>query len=488
MRPSLLLSFGLTLLSLGLTACTSGRIKLDDTGSSSGDGGGTVGDGGGGGTGIGDGGSENTAGDMFTALSSRIHPDYGSLAYVSWDQAEAATVHIEYSFDDGVWVQSPSKAQEAGTHEQILVGIPYEEIVSWRVVAEDGSHSGGFIDGPLFRTDDLPDGLPLGEVLTSEPDKWLPGGTYLLTSINQDTGGWTGGTYWRFIIDRQARVVWAAKAPERHWTLFDQVSVDGDHILWDEATYWSSYDDGAASVVHSTYLDEEIAVYPTPGLHHCFIEMPDHTLVWGSQDHGGGEALVERAPTADAGTEHIIWTCDANWPGAGRSCESNGLFWVSSTDTFLYSFYTNNSLVEVDHTTGDSQWWAGEVSDGYEFDPSNSQFSWQHGVSYTSAGTLLLSTEARVGTGHTTMVREYDVDHETGALHQVWSYDPGVYATTNGDAWRLTNGNTLHVVGSAGHVFEVDPDGNPVWHVTWHGTHLMGRGTLIDDLYTLVKP
>ena len=50
--------------------------------------------------GDGDGTLLNNAGDMFTSLSSRIHPDYGSLAYVSWDQAEAATIHVEYKFED----------------------------------------------------------------------------------------------------------------------------------------------------------------------------------------------------------------------------------------------------------------------------------------------------------------------------------------------------------------------------------------------------
>jgi hypothetical protein len=70
----------------------------------------------------------------------------------------------------------------------------------------------------------------------------------------------------------------------------------------------------------------------------------------------------------------------------------------------------------------------------------------------------------------------------------VWVFDPGVEADTNGDAWRLDNGNTLHVVGSSGNLYEVGPDSEVLWHLDFGGTHLLGRGEFIEDLYALVKP
>ncbi|MFT5685928.1 MAG: hypothetical protein ACI8RZ_006883, partial [Myxococcota bacterium] len=290
--------------------------------------------------------------------------------------------------------------------------------------------------------------------------------------------------YWTVIYDRQGRLVWANKTPQSHWTLFAQVSVTGDHVIWDEATYWADWDGGAASTVHRAYLDAELDEIPTPGLHHAFVQLPDETLVWGSQDHGGGEALVEQAMGST--NEQVLWTCNDDWPGSGN-CESNGLFYVEETNSFLYSFYTNNSLVEVNRDTGESMWWAGDVNNGYDFDPQNSKFEWQHGISYTSTGSLLVSTEARNNSGNTTMVREYIVDHEDETLTEIWNYDPDIYAGTNGDAWRLDNGNTLHVVGSAGHITEVNPDSEIIWHLNFGDDHLMGRGEFIEDLYTLVK-
>ena len=416
-----------------------------------------------------------------SAPSWRLHEEITSIAYVSWTQNLDATVHVEYSFDPDVWETTPSFAAPTGTHEQILVGIPYDHNVTWRVVAE----SGEVLDGEPLLTGELPGELPVGDLVTYDPDRTLPEGRFLLTSINQENGGWTGGDYWTIILDRQARVVWAHLAPQNHWTLYAQVSVTGDHFLWDEANYWSDWgSEGERSEVHRTWLDEEIEVIATPGLHHAFVELPDGTLAWGSQAHGGGEALVEKAPGSDE--EVIIWTCED--AGAGNRCESNCVYYDEGRNSYLYSFYTNSTLYEVDRATGRTLWWAGEHEDGYKFNPEEFQFSWQHGAVWTEAGTLLLSSEHGEGRDSETWALEYEVDHDNGSLNYIWGSSAGTEAETNGDTRRLTNGNTLHMVGSASVIREIDPDGEDVWVIDFHGSRLLGRGEFISDLYNLVKP
>jgi hypothetical protein len=429
-------------------------------------------------TGDDDSGDDDTEPVTVTDLQWWLHDEMGSLVHTSWNQDVAADVHVEYSFDPKEWHSSPTQAGAQGGNEQLVVGIPFGTDAEWRVVV--AGHDP--VDGDPITTAPTPVGLPLAAVEISDPDAWIPWGNYLLTSINEDNGGWTGGTYWTFIVDRNARPVWASAAPSHNWTLFSQVAVSGDHILWDEATYWSDWDGGEGSKVHRTYLDAEIDVIPTPGLHHAFVQLPDGTLVWGSQYHGGGEALVEKMPGDP--DETVIWTCQNDWPGVG-DCESNGIFYQEATDSFLYSFYTNSSIVEVDHVTGESLWWAGEVGGGYDFSPSNSQFSWQHGISYTDDDTLLVSTESAQWS---TMLREYQMNHNNQTLELVWGYDPGVHAGTNGDAWRLDNGNSLHVVGDGSVIYEVTENSTEVWRLDFNGSRLLGRGEFIEDLYTLVSP
>jgi hypothetical protein len=422
--------------------------------------------------------------DNFTDLAWSLHPEVESLVYVTWTQAAPATVHVEYSFDAGEWMSSPPFDAAAGPNQQLVAGIPFATTAEWRVVSGGGT----FVDGTTITTGDIPRNFPMPDVETGDTSKWIAGGNYLLSSINARTGGWTQGNYYTFIMDREGRLVWAHLADDMAWTLFAQVALSGDHILWDAATYWADFDEGANSQIHRWYLDEEIEVIDTPGLHHAWVQMPDGGLVWGSQDHGGGEALVERGPSETG--ETILWTCRGNWEGSedGRGCESNGIFYSPERDTFLYSFYTNNSLVELDHATGESLWWAGDVAGGYDFVPEDSQFAWQHGVSWTDAGTLLVSTVYYSGDRRSTAAVEYEVDKDAGTLSPVWVFDPGVEADTNGDAWRLDNGNTLHVVGSSGNLYEVGPDSEVLWHLDFGGTHLLGRGEFIEDLYALVKP
>ncbi len=288
---------------------------------------------------------DTDVGDL-SDLDWRLHQDVQSLVYVSWSQSAAATVHVEYDFEEGERLETPSFEAEAGTHEQLVLGVPFGTDAEWSVVLEGGVSA----DGETITTGPLPNGLLVPTVHVNETDQQLASGNYLLSSINVD-GGWNDGNFWTFILDRQGRAVWASLAPRRHWTLFAQVAASGDHILWDEATYWSNVGLGEESKVHRTWLDSEIDVIDTPGLHHAFVQLPDGTLAWGSKAHGGVEALVEKA--LDGEDETVIWTCRDDWEGSGH-CESNGIFYSADRDSFLYSFYTNDSVVEVDHATGAS--------------------------------------------------------------------------------------------------------------------------------------
>jgi len=268
------------------------------------------------------------------------------------------------------------------------------------------------------------------------------------------------------------------------------VARSGDHFLWDEATAWSDFDHGAGSVIHRAYLDEEIEEIPTPGLHHAFFEHEDTTLAWGSVYHGStldSEALVELAPGAKTPT--ILWDCFDDWLGYAWNCESNTIYYDAGRDTYLYSFYTNNTMVELSRSTGQTLWWAGAEAGGRTFIPAASQFDWQHGVNWTPQGTLLVSSRATDSQGvRTTRLYEYDVDDTAGTLSLIWQYDAEVHAQTNGDSRRLPNGNTLHGVGSAGQIHEVNAAGQPVWILDYQDTRLTGRAEHITDLYDLLSP
>ena len=147
-------------------------------------------------------------------------------------------------------------------------------------------------------------------------------------------------------------------------------------------------------------------------------------------------------------------------------------------------------MVAIDHASGDELYRWGQ--DGFwSFDPPESLFDWQHGVTYTPDGNLLLSTHAST-TSEEGVVREYVIDDEARALVEVWSFGvgDGINAYYLGEAHRLPGGNTLHNYGSTARIREATHEGEVVWDVEWvdergNLCNLIGRSNPIEDLYAL---
>ena len=414
-----------------------------------------------------------------TGITATPHDEIGSILVVRWEQSGAVEGVIEFTVD-GEWRQTPVFTAVSGESvEVLLLGVPFATDTQWRF---SGTLDGAAVVSDAYdaRTRALPDGLPEASVLVAEAGAWVETDRYLLGSINQDAGGWSGGTYWKFILDRQGRYVWAHETPDNNWTIFVRISHDGDDILWDEATYWSSFDAGEASEIHRMKIDGTIVEsVPAPGLHHAFVELADESLVWGAADFSS-ETLRKRTP--DGKTEDL-WTCFDSFQV--DYCQSNTLYWHEATDTYLYSFYTNSSVVELDAAGNTLHYWGQNPNWG--FSPEESKFDWQHGVHYLPSGNILLSSHTVEGDLET-VVREYAVDEKTQTLTQVWSFGEGegLHADTAGEAHRLDNGNTLHNYGSSGHLREVTPEGEIVWEIEWPGNRLLGRTVYLADLYTFL--
>ena len=415
-------------------------------------------------------------------ISWRQHDEIESFVIVSWQQEEAATAHVEYSFDDGEWLTSPARDLQTGEAEVLLLGVPYDDEVTFHVVNDFGQ-------GPLATEDLLattgaqPLGLPQPTLVSQDPQRWESTGRWMLGSINEAEGDWDPGDYWRFILDRQGRYVWAQLTPDQHWTIFVQVARNGKDILWDESTYWSDLELGPDGQVHRAKIDGTVvASYPTPQLQHAFVELPDESIVWGAS-----YGIDDQLKRVDAdGTVEMLWSCAEYLAeiGSDEYCMHNGLFYDEPRDTFLFSLYSVDSIVEVDRATGEVVHVWGHLPGVWEFEPEESAFWTQHGPSYTNLGTVLVSTH-RSDDDQEGVVREYALDEDQGVLQQIWSFGEGegIIMESAGEAHRLPGGNTLHNMGSGARVREITPGGDVVWDVAWESPRLLGRTVLVDDLH-----
>ncbi len=413
-----------------------------------------------------------------------VHGTIGSIVVARWDQLAPATVSVEYSFDEGIWHASPAQEVGAGIQEVLLLGIPYDTEVTAHVVNDFGE--GPLTDGDVgIRTDPPPEGAPEAVLVSSNPDAWDPQMRYMLGSIDEPDSGMLAD-YWVFIVDRLGRLVWAVETEHFRMTIHAQPSYDGHTILIDHNTFWAIFDNGAASQVRRMTIDgAEVELIDTPGLHHPFTELADGTLAWGAIE-GYDEVIKELPP---GGEPTPVWHCSdfhGSIDGVPDSayCASNTLRWNEEDDTYMMSFYSTETVAEIDRASGEVLRYFGHLPGAWTFDPGDSAFWWQHGCHYTADGTLLVSTR-NLPHGDETHVREYALDRETETLTQVWSFGEGegVYGSEMGEADRLPGGNTLHNYGSGARVREISPDGVVVWDLLWEDSVFLGRTTALDDLY-----
>lgn len=407
----------------------------------------------------------------------------GSLVHVTWEQSQAGAARVEYLVDHD-WVASPERELPAGTHEQVLAGIPYGMRASVRVwvTGEDGEAES--LAAPV-ETDPLPERIPQVHLLHADPGGWDPKHPFLLVSANVQDSNY-GGPYVSFILDRAGRVVWSLQSPDDASTFWVRPSRDGRDLLIDHNTFWTLFDSSQSTVDRVKLDGSVVETIPTPGMAHAYEELPDGSFLW-MYDDPQVQALMLRDP---AGGIHKVWDCRAFFDalGAYDACGTNSITWDERTDSVLLSFFTSETVVQLAVRDWSVMSWFGSTPGGWTFTDERSQFYFQHGATFIDNGNLLVSS--RNGPhGQETVAREYELDVRTRTLTQVWSFGEGegVHADTLGEAHRLPDGNTLHNYGSDSRLREVTPDGLVVWDLAIGDVEQsIGRTVPLRDLYAFL--
>ncbi|MBX2799007.1 MAG: hypothetical protein KTR31_15130 [Myxococcales bacterium] len=434
-----------------------------------------------------------------------LHPTYPTLVIVNWDQPATGETYLEFRADKGPWMTSPAQTRDKGRVQDTILGVPYGAMVEYRIVSDTDPKldvDGIFDTLRTIETGPLPKDLIEPLMLANDTTATDPDAPYLITSLNRD-GDRRTGQWWVAILDRNGRYVWGEKTSVDWVSRHVSVSADGRALLVDRDTYWTLGNRGADSTIVRMTLDGTIEhTYDTPGLHHAFTPIGDNELAWAAKIQGSG--FGETLEKVDlAGKQSTIWTCTK---GVGlSSCGSNALWWQEGTDTLLFSLYSHDTVIDVNMATGTTVAVYGKITQAWDFDPPESQFWWNHGPTYTPDGTLLVSTRDEQNTADAeTLVREYTLDADNETLDEIWNFGigRGVYSTNMGEAYRLSNGNTLHVLGAGGRLIEVQPDKTVVWEADWNNDEPdcnvrpvsttvckhNGRTTAWNDLYQLLTP
>ncbi len=465
------------MLLLALLACSPTKDAATPT-----DGGGDGGasDGGASDGGTSDGGGETTPG--FHDLSWRVNDEIGAVLHLSWRQGGTGTVRLRFQPEGGEVMESPARTRGPGEQEELILGVPYDTpLTAWLV----GDFDGRVLESePLdASTDPLPEGLPLPELRVAEPDAWVETDRYLMVGVSISDRGFQSSGYYKVIYDRQGKPVWAHLTPDSLRTMFMQPSPDGSEIVWDQTTFWTTFDEGKASVVNRMKIDGTVLeVIPTPGLHHSFRMLPDGTLAWSGFD-GTDEVLRERAPD---GSVRYVWNCSDYWAAQGSrmQCDGNAITWNEADDTWYFSSDNENTVVEIQRETGEVLRSFGQLPGSYAFSEGSGNFWKQHHPSRTPEGNLLITTHES-SSSQEMRAREYRIDDANRILEEVWSCGDGsgTSAPFMGEGHRLANGNTLLNYGGGGAIREYTRDGRVVWHLEWRDRNTTSHSVFVEDLY-----
>lgn len=419
--------------------------------------------------------------DAFGDVEAVIHHEFGSIVAVSWEQKVPAVGWVEFSFDTGVWLSSRKRQRNAGHADDLLLGIPYDTPVHLRLVMNTGS--GQVTSETLdITTEPLPVNDWLGwEILNAQQSRFDATVPYFLLSIAKE-GGASGAA----IIDRQARFVWIRENEASRTTMQAQPSFDGVDLLIDQGSFWSLFDGGARSKIIRIKIDGTMLdTYDTIGLHHPFTQSPDGSIIWAAVD-GKNETVESLSPS---GEQKTIFSCDqiSGSLDGDNQCASNTIRWHEPTNTFLYSLYSHETILEIDPENSSVLRIFGHQDNAYAFVPTSAGIWWQHGGHYTQEGTLMTSSYVDDGDDEL-VVREYEVDDDAKVLRLIWSFGEGkgVHSEYMGEAHRLPGGNVLHNYGSPPRLREVTPEGEVVWDVAMKHTNSyweVGRSAPLADLY-----
>jgi hypothetical protein len=437
--------------------------------------------------------------DFVSEVKVAVDPSTATVLVVTWTQRKVAdSTWLEFSSSDsGVMTSRPSPGG-AGSHRDVVLGIPEKTAVAVRIVSRLGGVDLKTRDYP-GTTRALPSTMPRPQLLAydasaASPDRWLLG------AVEDSTGGcpdmscyYDGGLFWVYILDRQARVVWYwADAMSSASSAYPRVALDGEYLVVDKAHAGTTHD-ATTGVVKMTLDRQYYQTVAIPDLDDAIDVTADGSILY--------DALGELREYGKDGVIRAIWNCSEYFAAEVTSsidCYSNTVNWVPADDTVLLSFPFMGTVVQVARTTGSVVGQYGALPGSYAFS-SPWQLHYPHSPVITPQGTLLVSAHlpdfpkgSAAGPGQHGF-EEFEIDRLNHVLLPKWLYSDGTeWAEFKGFNMRLANGNTLVNYGSGGAIREVTPDKKTVFHVKFdvatgddYYNKMVGNTVLIDDLYAL---
>ena len=414
---------------------------------------------------------------------------------VTWETGQGSDVQVLFSAEDAQVEQTTAPELEGSPGEVLLVGLPQQVDISFRLVADQ---DGDAVCSDLYQatTGPLPSGLPALDVQIADGTETSPG--FVVVPINDDQATWQA------IIDRFGRYVWASNQVSRDSRV--RLSLDHESVLY---LVPGKTDGSVAPGIGRMDMDGTISnFYSFDDVWVDFVELPDGTLLVlqediRSMDDQGverlfrGDALVELPPdgaattlwssfdayTPDLSTEYMITLASD-----GREVEDwshcNGLAYSQDDDRIFITSSQFQAVFAVDHATGDTLWALSQDSDDWNTDHSVPLFSAPHSVQPLENGGMLVFNRF-LDFQNCSNATEIQLNEETrvATVTRIMESEDCIHVSYLGSAERLPDDNTIISWSSAGQIDEFQPDDTVSLRINLPLGGQFGFATWVDSLY-----
>lgn len=155
-------------------------------------------------------------------------------------------------------------------------------------------------------------------------------------------------------------------------------------------------------------------------------------------------------------------------------CHANAIE-IDADGNLLLSSRHMDEITKIDRKTGQIMWRLGGLNNQFAFTNDSVQFSHQHDIRRTAAGTYTLFDNGNLHTkgGIFSRAVEYKIDEIEMTITKAWEYrhNPDVFGEAMGGMQRLPNGNSLICWGACDTVSmtEIDAAGKTTFEIRMEG-------------------
>jgi hypothetical protein len=422
------------------------------------------------------GGSETGAGDdiVITAeVSEYIH----TVVTVRWSTVAAVDGWVEFGEDTSYGHTTPLSGAVAD-HELMLLGMPADTEVHFRVVHEDGWASAD----QTITTGSLPAELPSLN-LTGEVKGWV--GTNMIFPIQ-------GQAYLIVAIDDQGRFVWYDILGEGYNLMRAMLSHDGSAMIYCLAGVQSDLSTG--KIMRVSLDGAERTETALPYMDHDMTELPDGTIaaivLSGSDEMAGtADTIQELAP--DGGTTEIwsAWDDEALTPyynaDAANWTHANALDYDAAEDVYYISSKELGTITKVDRKTGASLWHLNGLANEFEMLDGTELILMQHQFQMLETGVVVFDN-GPMDRGYS-RAAELTLDTTAMTATEAWSFrhTPDLQVMAKGDVERFEDGSTQITWSTQGEIQNVAEDGSIDWQLNTELGYAITFVQHVNSLYAV---